>query len=523
MILIDPNLPLTFMYGLPAASLLAVAMLVSGKLSWPLLNRWSASNPSGLRWAATAVLFSFLAPMLAYLAFPGYLDHLEATATLLGRALGEGAGLWPDVQTDHSYRGLLYGPALAETQWLAAQLPGDPIFTSKIPGVACLLLSAVLLWPHTQHGLARCTLLMLLPFGYLLFWTRAEPMFLLLVSLAGSLTLRAQAQAGMQAEPLYLPLCIGLLMGWASAYKLHAGLYVLTAWLCLSPRWSVRQALLVAVPAAAIWLLSFVPAGPHSIQGFLSYLGLAAHHGLKLETGVKNAWLALFLALPMALAAWGRQLPLHARLQCALFAAVLALLALIGAKPGAGQHHLLPMVPIAALMWQRMSSTAPLRSRALALAAALCFAPSALANSSYICQVIWRDLDTMQSARQELKDLSARHPQAVMGLGGRHDYALTGLRPLLPTAASAQVDYASYMDLEFAGLDDSSLRQAMLDCRIPVLLMPRQDAPFSMFSFYTYQGLFTPMLRRAYLSRYEVIDQTPHFLIARCNLQKSGE
>lgn len=522
MILFDPNQPLTFGYGLPAASVLAAAMLVLGKLSWPLLQRVAASPAPALRWAASAVLLTFLAPMLAYLAFPGYLDHLEATAALLGRALGEGAGLWPDVLRDHSYRGLLYGPALAQTQWLAAQLPGDPILVSKLPGVVCLLLSAVLLWPHTRSGVARATLCMLMPFGYLLFWTRAEPMFLLLVSLAGSLTLRARSQS-QGGAPYMLPLCVGLLMGWASAYKLHAGLYVLTAYLCLSPRWSWRQGLVLLPAAAVIWLLSFAPLTAGSMQGFLSYLGLAAHHGLKLETGVKNVWLLSFMALPMAVAACTARLPLHMRLQCALFVAVLGLLALIGAKPGAGQHHLLPMVPIAALMWQRLAGAALPQAQALALATALCFVPSALANSSYICQLIWRDLPLMQAARQELLALTAQHPQAVMGLGGRHDYALAGLRPLLRTPASAQVDYASFMDLEFAGVDDGNLRQAMSDCRIPILLMPRQDAPFSMYSFYTYQGLFTPLLRRTYQARYEVIDTTPHFLIARCNLQKSGE
>lgn len=509
--LFDPNLPLTFMYGLPAATIALVGVAVLGRWTWPLAQRIGTQHELWVGRVALAILLLFLLPIGAYVSFPSYLDHLEATAVMLGRAVAQGIPLWPSLDHDFTYRGLLYGPALAELQWLAAQLPGDAILVSKAPGVLSLLLSGLLLIRATGPTVARAYLLLLLPFGYLLFWTRAEPVFILLVTLTGIVARSA-------TPPLLVCLFTGVAMGAASAFKLHAGLYVLVAWFCLARAWSWQGVLCMGATALLTLLATFAPASAE-VAGFFDYLKLASRHGLRMETGVKNALTALFICAPFLAALRAHALGLRLRLQCAAFIAATVILVIIGAKPGAGQHHLLPMIPIGALLLtelaaRRKEAHVPLT---VALVSALCFAPSAVASSTWLMAQVQRDVSLMRQARAEIEDIAKRYPGAVMGISGRTGYQFAGLRPLLMTPANVQVDYASFMDIEFSGFDDSELQKAMSDCRIRTIVMPRQDAPFSMFSFYTYRPLFSSILRLTYEQRFSELESTKLFTVRGCS------
>lgn len=509
-------LPFTLMYGLPCAVVMLLFWLVFFKWSKPVFWREADTPSPWIDVLSLTSLWFAIGLSLAYFFHPSYLDHLEATAALLGRVLREGAPVWPDLQTDHSYRGLLYGPALSELQYIASWLPLDPILASKVPGVLAFVTALLWLMRLATSTVARVYLTLLLPFGSLLFWTRAEPVFLWLVTATLAMSISTQARA-------WPAVAIGAFAGLACAFKLHAAIYVLCAWLCMSSTISLFSLILFGLSTAAVLAASFLPSGT-DWHGFSSYVTLASHHGLRLETGAKNLLHAAFIVSPVASIAWSLRQDRAWLLRGMVFTGTALLMVLIGAKPGAGQHHLIPLVPIGAMLLHRAQQTGKKTAWGIraTLLSAFCFATPGLVTLVQIGATMLNEHASLSKARTDLEMISSRHQGAVMGLPDRQGYQLTNLRPLMPTAASAQIDYASYMDLEFAGIDANELQQALASCKIKAIVMPRTDHPFSMLSFYTFKPLFSALVARTFNAKYKVVDRSEFFDLYACQPPSIG-
>jgi len=505
-------LPLNFSYGAAFAglSLLVLAALwrASPHSAWTKADTWLGKH---LPKVVDTLLLLMGTLALLYLAFPSYLDHVEATSAMLGRVLGEGGAIWPDLQTDFSYRGLLYGPGLAEVQWLATLLPVNPVLASKLPGVLSFLIAICLTYRHVVHPAAKAYLLLLLPFGLLLFWTRAEPLFLLAVAV----TLTLNRAKGL---PWHLRAVLtGLAMGAASTLKLHAGIYVLAAYCCtpVQPKWP-EIGLMVAV-AIGVFFMSFLPDATN-LDGFLSYLKLASHHGLAGKMALKNGLTLLLLILPVAAGLWRREVPQPLRLASWVFLGSAAMVAVIGAKPGAGPHHLLPLVLIGACLLSDVLVSAPNASgsRRCGYLVGISYVLPCLLTSTLLANsmlVTWLEVS---SAKDEVQAIGSKTPDAVMGLAGWGGYRNTLLRVWLPASATSQIDFAAYMDLQFAGVTDTQLQHALAACRIPHILLPRGEQPFSMGNYYDMKPLMTPALRDTFLARYKEISSGNHFSLWQC-------
>lgn len=510
--LVNALLPLNFSYGAVFAALtllpLAVFWLVAPTSVVANVDTWLGRH---MPTVVGALLLVTGGLTLLYLAFPSYLDHVEATSAMLGRVLGEGGAIWPDLQTDHSYRGLLYGPGLAEVQWLATLLPVNPVLASKLPGVLSFLLAVCLLHRQLRHPAAKAYLLLLLPFGLLLFWTRAEPLFMLLVAA----TLALNQQPGLP-WPLRAVL-VGTMVGAASSLKLHAGVYVLAACCCapVLPRWP--ELALMGVAAVGVFFFAFLPAAT-DLGSFLAYLKLASHHGLSGKMALKNGLSLLLIVLPVAMGLIRREVPPHWRLAAWVFMGSTALVAVIGAKPGAGPHHMLPMVLIGASLLNQILASAPEAAasrRGGYLVGVSYVAPSLVMVTmlSYGMLATWQDLS---KARDEIQAIGVSAPDAVMGLPGWKGYRYTLLRAWMPASASTQVDFASYMDLQFAGVPDDQLQRAMAECRLPHIVVPRGEQPFSMGNYYDTQPLMSASLRSTFLTRYEEVSSGARYSLWQC-------
>ena len=496
---IDP-LPLSILQALKYANgaCVIVACTAAGVLISSRARAFPVSPPLAL--ASPAAFFLLCALGIAYVFYPNFLDHAEPAMATLGVALLQGQPLYPPLD-DASFRGLLYGPLVAETQaaalYLGATLAGLPVLlASKLAGLAAFLLASGLFFRLAPGwGFARAYYpLFLLPFGLLAFWNRCEPVFLLLV--AASFWLADPARRLSRTAALLL---LGACAGLASGMKLHGFLYIApaAALLLARGRLAAGDLLIPVASAAATFLLLFLP-GNVSLPAFFGYLQLAAGHGLSGPLFLTNLVFVVALWCPLLVLPGGWRLLRKPEL---LALALLQLgVAVIASKPGAGIHHLLPFIPANALLFAAHAQ-AP-RGAAASLVWLAVLLPG-LAASALLAFTMARDWSAYDRARQELAQIRAKHPDLVMGVGGSSFYPYSFMRPMLALNGPPQVEYSSYMDLRLAGVPDAPLREAFEACRIRHLAMPRREPPFSMASYYA-PGvpMFSDALRATFARRY---------------------
>jgi hypothetical protein len=486
-----------------------VACAAVGVLLVPRAWRLPAVPVAGL--VAPAAFAALCLFALAYALFPNYLDHAEPAMTQLGFALLEGRPLYPALDA-YTFHGLLYGPLVAELQAAAilagSSLAGLPvILASKLSGVLAFL-AASLLFFRLASGwkFARAYyVLFVLPFGYWAIWNRCEPLFLLLA--AGGLwaaALRPRRQA---------LLLIGLCAGLASGLKLHGCLYLAPAVLMVIVRSGLAaDALLVpAIPALAAFLLLFLPENV-SLAAYFEYLARAATHGLSGELLLTNLfflgalWSPLVVARPGAL----REPELLA------LAALQLGVAVIGSKPGAGIHHLLPFIPANALFFARHVDAGAMRHAASFLVWLAMLLPgiAVLAWQSLAMERGWR---AYAGAARELASIQSAYPGVVMGAGGSSFYPYTFLRPMLERHGPPQVEYSSFMDLHLIGVSDGPLREAFERCAIAQLAVPRREPPFTLASYYAAgTPMFSAGLRASFARRFVKVAEGNWYDVYRC-------
>src|SRR3974390_576459 len=124
----------------------------------------------------------YLSMLMAYLLYPSYLDHVEATVASIAWLGMHGHALYPNWVSDDVY-GLVYGPVLYLLQGLFL-LIAPTITTSKVLGVVSLLIAFCLIFivikqkvdSNLTSFLFIASLVMLFaPLGPFAYWTRAEP------------------------------------------------------------------------------------------------------------------------------------------------------------------------------------------------------------------------------------------------------------------------------------------------------------------------------------------------------------
>lgn len=98
-------------------------LLIFGLMQWhrarPLLDTATKRLTPALPWWLLGWAACYAA---AYLAYPLYADHVEASVVVLGEHLRRGLPLYPD-DLGYTMDGLLYGPMLAVLNSLGLNLP----------------------------------------------------------------------------------------------------------------------------------------------------------------------------------------------------------------------------------------------------------------------------------------------------------------------------------------------------------------------------------------------------------------
>lgn len=444
---------------------------------------------------------------VAYLAYPNYFDHVESTVAWLGLVLRRGAALYPSPDR-YPYDGVLYGPGLALSQLPIAALHLPELVGSKLSGLVAFLISALIVFRVSRSQLSRGYLLYLLPFGIELFFVRAEPLLLLLACLT---LLLAQMRPGRT----WVVIVAGLLAGLASAVKLHAAVYVFAAWLAVNVELglSASTLLIFGASAAVAFAACFVPPNI-SFNAFVGYLRLSGNHGLLLELWLENVLYFLFLTAPLAIV-WRTHRPTRTMsINLALILLAEFLVTVIAAKPGAGTHHFLPLIPVNAYLIYRLCSDD--RARVSPLIKLIYFVlmittvPIALATA-YSMMKDWRHF---REAGQEVAGYARKYPGIVMGISDQARYKYSYLRVLL---GPGQIDYPAYMDLQVSGVTDQSMAARMRSCAIDQLLLPVNGAAFSMNNWYTAKPLFSDDVRSAFELHYSLVEQGAVYAVYSCH------
>jgi hypothetical protein len=216
-----------------------------------------------------------------------------------------------------------------------------------------------------------------------------------------------------------------------------------------------------------------------------------------------------------------------------VFAGVLfaleSIVCVIGAKPGAGLHHLIPFLGYHAFLLNGMlrgtgdqpeGEVRASRGAVAALAAVvLGTAWPAIVLFSLLLHFDLQ-LPTQEATHQELAQLAGRYPGGMLGVSDESSYALTNFRPWLTLTGTPQTDYGALMDLKLSGVTDEPLVLALADCEIPYLFMPKEGIPFSLENHYG-GPLFSAAVRAEFARRYARVETGREFDVYGCDRERA--
>ena len=448
---------------------------------------------------------------IGYLFYPSYLDHLESTIATLGVIFFNGGQIYP-ILTDHSLHGLLYGPALTEIQSTFGLLGLPTILSSKIPGVLALIISIALLFSILKNNFSKAYLIFLIPFGLYLFWNRSDPFFLLLVAL--SLYISSYSNS------IVAVFLIGCFAGLSASLKLHAATYIVAVMaVTLNYKDFNLQKFLVFLLGIAITLTIAYSPKQISIINFVTYIELASKHGLSIKQLLINLFYLLGLSAPVIyLVIYKIAIKRKYLVPVALLMLMEIFIAVIGSKPGSGEWHLLPFIPINAFLLERIfmdiappkPAMIPFKFGLLAVGVA-----GTLSLSSVVLNMITQ-YHFQRALRIDVDTIAVDYPGVILGVSDNSNYSHIFFRPLLEAKGFHQIDYPTYMDLNFSGMSDDSLSNAIKNCKFPYIALPKKGESFSMNNSYTDKVLFSNNVRNAFNEKYTIASQNDNYIIYEC-------
>jgi hypothetical protein len=489
---------------------------------------------------------TYIIVVILYLFYPNYLDHYEATVSIISWRAAHGSPIYPDFMdpdlgADDIY-GVLYGPLLFLTN--GAVLSAFPtILGSKLAGCTIFLLSLLVTYtvfvartPDNRRAAFISFMIVIVifsgfpgqPFPFEPFWNRPEPFLILIGILSIAAASKLPPRSGAAA--------VGILVGLAVSFKPHGALYAMPALfavLGVATNWKQRillgaLACFAAICAAALPFLLEITVAGSTARGIMSLAFLTAKHGLSSAVFIPNLLFVLFLFAPIMLA-WYFRPPIVSRFDLWLIiglATSLAMISVIGSKPGAGLHHLLPLVPISVYCLLLIVTSPTLDTRYTPnpseLATMILVSILVLFTPSY--RLLWmKDFairfaaqQTEQGKIRELQTLYRKYPRAEVGQSDGSHYADTFYRVLLIfQGAPMHVDLTNWMDFGFAGVSESKVIELVQECKVPEWILP-EGPPFTMPNYYTKRLLLSDEFRYAFFANYRVIEKGEYYQVWKC-------
>ena len=478
-----------------------------------------------LRGLAVILLAGFCGVAIQYLVTPVYFEHVEPQIPEAAWYRLTGHPLYPNLDSAQIYN-LPYGPM---TYWLQGwfdQWFGPSLMAGKIPGVlANIAMLGVLFWVFKRQSSAKIALLAVgLSAAFFMkadgnaITGRSDSLLCLFVALG-----LAAATSRLRATPIIL----GVLLGIAANFKIHAALYFIpVAAVALHNGYTVKQGLAAVGVSLVVFLAPFFCLANISLMDYLLFIKAIVGHGFSLLKLQQLLW--CFAVVMMAGA--GAWLLWRAENRAQAAAAVRANALVVGgfllsfvlllapaSKYGAGSHHLMPWLvatPYLALEFYRSGFGAawlnPQRARCsqvfLLAWAFACFAEALLALNKVEAALEEHASDGAKVVA-DIQNVLQTHDQdytILMGVGGQDDAWLTSYRCLLIfDHMPIGIDWVALMDYKRAHQPASELAKFVAEMQAErsapkgvLWLVPKYAAPFSVLTYYPpYDVLFDPRFR----------------------------
>lgn len=459
-------------------------------------------------YGAVAFFIIYIIAGVIYLFYPNYLNHIEPLVASIGIVMKNGEILYPMPVGVYSYNWSLYGPALFEIQaffqWIGAT---SIIVTSKLPGLFALIVSAIILLRISRNWLYRGYLLYLFPFGLMLFWNRAEPFLIMIVSIS---LLFGQNYVNKR----YLPIIMGVLGGIASALKIHGAAYIFTAYLAVAASSCSISSILLFLVSSVLSLSAFFLPDNVLFSGFWGYLSLAGiDHGLSLKLWIENLIYLVFLSFPFVVFWRGIKLKHTMRLRITLILVIEFLITIVASKYGNGFYHLMPLIPMNAFIIQKLSEVVVVEKGLFKILYVSLIVVSFIVVPLDFVLPMAKSWHQFNYAQKEIVSLEKNFPGLMMGVTDEQSYPYAFMRVML---RKRQIDYAAFMDLQVAGFKDDEFAERLERCKIPSILIPNYGEPFSLKNYYTSEPLFSDKLREVFASKYIPIQRGKYYSVYTC-------
>jgi hypothetical protein len=463
--------------------------------------------------------------LAAYLRYPSYLDHVEPTIASIAWLGMHGHALYPNWESGNAY-GLVYGPVLYLLQ--GSLLLIDPTITaSKALGVVSLLIAFCLIFAiikqrvsdnFTRVFFVASVVMLLMPFGPFVYWTRAEP-FLILISVLALI-------AAIKLRPLAAGVVVGCLAGIAMGFKLHGFVYVAPTAIMTIARAQLSRdrinLIIIGFVCAIIFALLPFLQEDSSLIGYLQYLNIAAHHRFAPDAFSANLLFALVLLMP-AVAFWFWRRPAISPTDLWLLGGLCTSIAIAVVIGGiSGPYHLLPFAPLflyAAIIMADAPAPRPAASQIFAiifLLLLLAYGPASFIINTRLIADYYRNSRTEHEKIKELQTILAAYPKAEIGISDDRHYSDTYYRIFsVLQNHPLHIDFVAWEDLAYVGVEETNIIRFIKKCEVPIWILPLGE-PFTKLSWYTKQPILSNDFRRVFSMNYGLIEMDQFYQVWRC-------
>ncbi|MEO5359445.1 MAG: hypothetical protein H7843_03230 [Nitrospirota bacterium] len=532
------NFFLNILYG-PATVMNGVfaswAIFAACAVGFYMLLRYAGSSgiSAGVRTlvfvTASGLMAVYVVELYLYLTSYAYGDHVEPGIAAVSWIFTKGRPVYPPLDSHDRYS-FVYGPALFIINGYIMKAFGASILTSKLGGVMAAILAVVfsflsfrkLSGNQAAFITAALIILIFMDFPVVTFWQRADPFIIFFVVLA----LYASTGGSKTAAVIVAGICTGI----CADLKLHSVLYFIPVAAVLYVRFGLAWGIGMYGLGFIMALAPFVIFKNISLYNYAMWMRATARHGLELTLFIKNLnFIALKIAAASLIYLYGFKdavkLRRHMSVIWAFLASSLAV-SVVASKPGAGVHHLLPLIPVMIYLFLASASTVNIDPSqknifiAILISSLIVTAMPAI-KTPIILYMNIKERAAAPEIFTEVEGIIAAYPSQTieMGYAGDDTYTLTYYRPLFVFHTGIySFDAASLMDNVLSGISipEAAIR-SISDCRTGMWVMPRGAQAFSMNGYdKSSGGLFTSTFQSTFIQRYKIVSSTRHFDVWSC-------
>ncbi|MBD1843815.1 glycosyltransferase family 39 protein [Cyanobacteria bacterium FACHB-63] len=477
---------------------------------------------------ASLIILNYVSLVVLYPTWADFADPAEANVAIVSWLFHRGQALYPKSDAAERYINN-YGALSYVIQSAFLSILKPRIFSAKIAGCLAGLSSLGLIfwlirdrlgWKAGIFGSAivsLCFLAQTSASGLLTssFWVRPDSLLLFFTVLGLFLVVRGKRSTAMIGSAIALGISTNL--------KITAFLHFIPIYVLLLYRFGLTSVLISSGTAAFISALPYFIFPQISFTNYWTWLQQVRLKGINSDQIPKNLLWTGFVALPVAIAfiqslftnfdSLKRWLSKHF-LYCTTLIAGIVVNAVISSTRGALENNMLPFVPLLVYLAIELFQI-PTHSKQsklitpISLSAAIAFTLS-LCLAVYSTEVKFINRMTTAPGHDAIADLDrimARNPNRTIGMGyGAVSYQLSTYRPQLVFSGNPYLlDSASLMEMQASGMNNTpeSTLNAMRTCQTEIWLIPKENPPFQVYSYYPpLQKLFSDEFRKIFAAHY---------------------